>query len=147
MRQFKVLLIITLGVLFILVANAQSYKAQFKVDDTGKVSNEKGTRLGTIESDGTIKDANGKVVGKLIKSDNGSELMNHLGKKMGELLDDGTLKDAKGKTMFTISTADEAGICKILDKNGKPVGTVHENYKNQGACAYHCLANKDHKHK
>jgi hypothetical protein len=143
MKQIKLLLLITLSVLFVSASYGQSYKAQFKVDNNGQATNDKGTKLGTIESDGTIKDAKGKVVGKLI---NGTDLTDPLGKKMGEVLSDGTLKDVKGKTMFTISTADQAGICKILDKNGKEVGTVHENYKKQAACAYHCLANKEHKH-
>lgn len=118
--------------------HAQNYKQPFNVSEKGQVLNEQGVKLGWIEGDGTIKDAKGKIVGKVVKS----ELHNTTGKKMAEILADGSIKDADGKILYTISSADENGLCKILDASGREVGTVHQNYKQQGACALHCLGTK-----
>lgn len=121
------------------VSIGQNYKSQFNVQSTGQIVNDKGVKLGWIEADGTIKNAKGDVVGKIEKKDKEAELLDKLGKKMGGISEDGTLKDGKGTILFTISTDDESGVCKILDGKGKVVGTVHQNYKQQGACLYHCL--------
>jgi hypothetical protein len=147
MKTRKLLLLITLSVLISTLSFGQNYKSQFHIDKTGKIENETGTQLGTVDQDGTIKDSKGRVVGKVVKSGKETHLTDHLGKKMGELLADGSFKDDKGKVLYKLSTPDENGICKIIDKSGKEVGTVHENYKQQGACAYHCLSHKDHQHK
>lgn len=124
--------------LFFNISIAQNYKSQFNVRSTGEVVNVEGVKLGTIETDGTIKNAKGEVVGKIVKND----LLDKVGKKLGAVSEDGTLTGANGKVLFRVSTADENGICKILDANGKEVGTVHANYKQQGACAIHCLRQK-----
>lgn len=140
MKNLKsILLSLLVLVLAINVSVAQNYKSQFNVKSSGQVENDKGVKLGFIESDGTIKNAKGEVVGKVVKKDKQAELLNKVGKKMGAVSEDGTLTGKDGKVLFTISTADENGICKILDANGKEVGTVHQNYKQQGACAIHCL--------
>jgi len=33
-------------------------------------------------------------------------------------------------------------MCEVKDENGKVVLLVHENYKMQAACAYHCAQMK-----
>lgn len=124
------------------VSVAQNYKSQFSINAAGKAANDKGVTLGWIQEDGTIKNAKGEVTGKIMKNEKEAALLDKLGKKMGAVSGDGVLKDAKGKVMYTISTADENGVCKIIDASGKEVGTVHENYKQQGACMYHCLSKK-----
>jgi len=146
MKTIRLLTLLSLSILIANLSYAQNYKSQFNIDKSGKIQNGKGTQLGTIEQEGIIRDSKGHVLGKVVKSEKGSQLQDPNGHNHGELSADGTLKDQKGNVLFTIGTADQNGICKILDNTGKEVGTVHENYKQQGACAYHCLANKDHKH-
>jgi hypothetical protein len=143
MKILKTILLSLLALMLALnISVAQNYKSQFNVKSTGQVENDKGVKLGSIEADGTIKNAKGEVVGKVAKKDKGAEILDKLGKKMGAVSESGTMTGANGKVLYTISTADENGICKILDASGKQVGTVHENYKQQGACAIHCLSKK-----
>lgn len=139
MKTIKNFLVMVLAmVIAIQFANAQDYKHPYNVKENGEVVNEQGVKLGWIEKDGTIKNAKGEVIGKKVKN----QLNDKVGKKMGAVSEDGTLTGKDGKVLFRISTADENGICKILDANGKEVGTVHQNYKQQGACAIHCLSKK-----
>jgi hypothetical protein len=143
MKKAKLILLSLLALVLALnVSIAQNYKSQFNINATGQIENDKGVKLGTIEKDGTIKNSKGDVTGKAVKNNKGVVLSDKLGKKMGAVSEDGTLTGANGKVLFKISTADENGICKILDVSGKEVGTVHENYKQQGACAFHCLNKK-----
>lgn len=120
-------------------SKAQNYKEQFKVTASGKAENAQGTALGMIEQDGTIKNSHGEVVGKIVKKDKQTELLDKLGNKVGEALETGSFKNVKGEVMYTVLEADKNGECQIKDKSGKLVGSVHENYKQQGACLYHCL--------
>lgn len=136
MKQVKNLITIILGILVMnTVAFGQNAKSQFKITSEGKVE-KSGVILGTIESDGTIKDSKGNVKGKIM----GSMVHDKTGKKMAEISEDGSLKDGKGKVLYTVSSADEAGFCTVKDKNGNVIGLVDQNYKKQGACAIHCLA-------
>ncbi len=43
---------------------------------------------------------------------------------------------------YTFSEPDKDGYCEVKDKAGKVVAMVHQNYKQQGACAIHCLTKK-----
>lgn len=139
MKNIKNFLVIVLAmVIAVQYTNAQDYKHPYNVKENGEVVNDKGVKLGWIEKDGTIKNAKGEAVGKKEKN----QLNDKVGKKMGAVSEDGTLTGKDGKVLFKISTADENGICKILDAKGKEVGTVHQNYKQQGACAIHCLGKK-----
>jgi hypothetical protein len=122
------------------ISVAQNYKAQFKVNSSGQAEDANGVKIGWIEADGTIKNSKGEVVGKTTKKDKQAELLDKLGNKVAEVSENGTLKNTKGEVLFTISDADKNGECQIKDKSGKMVGTVHQNYKQQGACMYHCLA-------
>ena len=45
-----------------------------------------------------------------------------------------------------VTSAPMNGTCEAKDKSGKTMVVVHENYKQYGACAYHCLTmKKEHK--
>lgn len=118
---------------------AQNYKHPLNINSQGHVLDERGVKLGWIEEDGSIKNKDGVVVGKIQKTAGEAIFLNKSGKKIGTLSKNGTLKEINGKVLYTISTADESGVCKILDASNREIGTVHENYKQQGACAMHCL--------
>lgn len=119
------------------VALAQNPKSQFIINATGKVLTDKGIEVGWIENDGSIKNAQGVLVGKIV----GSKVLDKMGNKIAEVSSDGSLKDGKGKIIYTVLTTDASGNCKIVDASGKEVAKVHENYKMQGSCAFHCLKN------
>jgi hypothetical protein len=136
MKNLKTVLITFLISMFsVTFLFAQNYKQPFNVSSKGKIEDSKGIVLGWIEADGTVKNAKGKVVGKVAKE----VLLSKSGKKMAEISASGTVTSTDGKVLYTLTNADENGICKIIDASGKEVGTVHENYKQQGACALHCL--------
>jgi hypothetical protein len=140
----KTLKIATLSVFaFVLTLNisvAQNYKPQFKVNSSGQAVDANGVKIGWIEADGTIKDSKGEVVGKSVKKDKQAQLLDKLDNKVAEATETGTLKSTKGEVLYTVSDADKNGECEIKDKSGKTVGVVHQNYKQQGACMYHCLS-------
>jgi hypothetical protein len=143
MRNFKLFILSVFALALALnISVAQNYKAQFKVNSSGQAEDANGVKLGWIESDGTIKNSKGEVVGKVVKKDKQAEVLDKLGNKVAEALENGTLKNKKGEVIFTVSDADKNGECQIKNKSGKVVGTVHENYKRQGACLYHCLSGK-----
>jgi hypothetical protein len=143
MKTLKIFFLsVLVMVIAIQVSNAQDYKHPYNVNSSGQVVNQQGVKLGWIEADGTIKNSKGEVVGKVEKKDKQAIVLDKMGKKMGAVSENGSYTNGKGKVVYTISTADENGICKILDASGKEVGTVHENYKQQGACAIHCLSKK-----
>jgi hypothetical protein len=143
MQNLKFLILSVFAIVLTLnIAAAQNYKAQFKVNASGQAEDANGTKLGWIEADGTIKNSKGEVVGKVAKKDKQAEVLDKLGNKIAEASENGTLKNNKGQILFTVSDADKNGECQIKDKSGKVVGVVHENYKQQGACIYHCLAQK-----
>jgi hypothetical protein len=127
-------------VLTVNMSVAQNYKAQFKVNSSGQVEDAAGVKIGWIEANGTIKNSKGEVVGKTAKKDKQTELLDKLGNKVAEATETGTLKNTKGEVLYTVSDSDKNGDCLIKDKSGKTVGIVHQNYKQQGACIYHCLA-------
>jgi hypothetical protein len=122
-------------------ANAQNYKAP-KIDATGKVT-VAGMQIGSINKEGNILDAKGNKVATI---DNEGELVDiNTGKKLGKASKNGAFTKyySDGKTeVHTFSEPDKDGFCELKDKSGKVIGVVHENYKQQGACAIHCLSKK-----
>lgn len=120
---------------------AQNYKAP-KIDASGKVwVNDK--HVGNISKEGVITDQAGI---KLAHVGSDGELMDATtGKKLGLAAKNGnyTPHFSNGQSdEWTISEPDKEGMCEVKDKSGKVVGVVHENYKQQGACAIHCLTMK-----
>jgi hypothetical protein len=123
-------------VLFVLVVTATaSYAQNYKKQHIGWVTNEgiikdtAGVQIAHVDSNGNLVDMkSGKNIGKAAKNGN---YVYHSEKSKEETL--------------TVS-APMNGTCEVKDKSGKTVLLVHENYKQYGACAYHCLKmKKEHK--
>lgn len=126
----------------ITIANAQNYKAP-AIDASGKITDAKGKQIGWVTTDGTIKDSAGT---KIAHVDSEGELVDaKTGKKLGKAQKNGNYVSHFAKTPDGTLTVSEPnnGICEVKDKNGKTVLYVHENYKQFGSCAYHCLQMKN----
>jgi hypothetical protein len=126
--------------------HAQNYKAP-KIDASGKVMNEKGHHIGNISAEGVITDANGQKIasidpdGFLIDAASGKKLGK--GEKNGNFIPYFKETPDKGWTI----DAPLNGTCLVKDEKGNVKAIVHENYKQFGACAAHCLSNHMDHHK
>ena len=75
-----------------------------------------------IDGNGNIVDSTGKVIGKAPK--NGSSFIYYF----------------KGnQEKYTIGKSNHTGMCKVTNAKGETVMLLHNNYKQQAACAIHCL--------
>ncbi|RVU24159.1 hypothetical protein EOJ36_09545 [Sandaracinomonas limnophila] len=109
-------------------------------------------QIGNLTKDGSL-DNNGKVVTKV--NGNG-EIIDSNGKQLGKL--------AKGSSFvyyfndktekYTIGKPSHNGMCEVKNSDGQTVMLLHNNYKQQVACAIHCLnenhcmpSDAEHKHK
>jgi sporulation protein YlmC with PRC-barrel domain len=115
---------------------AQNYKAP-KIDASGIITVD-GKHVGTIK-DSTIANHEGQ---KIAIAGTDGILIDHKGKKLGKSEKNGNFVYFEGDEHWTISDPDAEGYCEVKDKAGNVVGTVHKNYKQQGACAIHCLTPK-----
>ena len=142
MKTLKTISLAILGVVFAAnVSVAQNYKAP-KIDGAGKIMDMDGKGIGTMSKDGVMDEKGTKMAhidgeGNLVDS--------QTGKKMGKAEKNGNFmyqfsETADGKN-FTVG-APANGICEVKDDKGKVVMLVHENYKAQAACAYHCAQMK-----
>jgi hypothetical protein len=144
MKTLK-LITVMLSVAFSIQLNAQNYKAP-KIDASGKVTDEKGSVIGSVTMDGVVIDASGNKVayinaeGAMVDAKTG----NVLGKpeKNGVILPYFEKTNEKG---WSVSTPMN-GTCTVTDGKGKVKAEVHENYKSFGACAMHCLQRKANHH-
>jgi Protein of unknown function (DUF3659) len=84
-----------------------------------------GLAVSRIDKNGNVVDSTGKAIGKLAKGSTFQYYMN-----------------GKDQT-FSISKPDHTGMCYVKDSKGKTVLLLHNNYKQQAACAMHC-ANENH---
>ena len=133
-----VLLTMTLA---INISQAQNYKAS-KIDASGRVTDKYGNYIGGITKEGIITDASGTKVAHM--DSEGSLIDEKTGEKMGKADKNGNFISHFGKTPdqgWSVS-APMNGTCLVKDKDGKVIAEVHENYKQFGACAVHCLTNK-----
>lgn len=141
MKKIKNLTFAILGVVFaIQFAVAQNYKAP-AIDASGKLSDAHGNHIGTFK-DGAMMGHDGK---KMSTIDPEGNLVDANGKKIGKAEKNGnfmyfTKETSDGKN-FNVG-APAQGICEVKDDQGKVVMYVHENYKAQAACAYHCAQMK-----
>lgn len=130
---------------FLFNAQAQNYKAP-AIDASGKITDEHGKHIGTITTDGHLSDSSGTEIAHIDKDGN---MIDHVSKKkLGKSTKNGTFvyHFDKDKTSTLTTSAPMNGTCEVKDSKGKTVLLVHENYKQYGACAYHCLQMKhDHK--
>lgn len=142
MKKFTKYLMTILGVvLAVSFASAQNYKAP-KIDASGKITDKEGKYVGNVNSKGEITDTLGIKLA-YVDSD-GSLIDAKTGKKMGKAEKNGNFvpyfKSEKNKKGLTISPPMN-GTCLVKDDSGKVVAEVHENYKQYGACAMHCMQN------
>ena len=80
-----------------------------------------GKSMTRIDGNGNTVDLNGKIIGKAPK--NGSFVY--------------YFKDNEEK--YTIGKANHSGMCKVTNAKGETVMLLHNSYKQQAACAVHCL--------
>ncbi|HVD98900.1 MAG TPA: hypothetical protein VNB90_11905 [Cytophagaceae bacterium] len=144
MRIFKKFMFAVLGVILaISTVNAQDYKhPEGLIKEDGKVFNNEGKHIGWITKDGIVKDTSGQKVAEI--DSEGNLVESATGKKLGKAEKNGNFTPYFSKTpddKWSVS-APVNGNCTVKDKNGKTVVIIHENYKQQGACAYHCLTVK-----
>ncbi len=142
MKTIKNVALAILGVVFTFnCAVAQNYKAP-AIDASGKFTNANGEHVGTFK-DGAMMGHDGE---KMATIDSEGNLVDAAsGKKMGKAEKNGNFKyfaknTSDGKNFVVGPPAQ--GICEVKDDKGKVVMVVHENYKAQAACAYHCAQMK-----
>ena len=144
----KTLKNITLAIFMMVFATnlsqAQNYKAP-KIDASGRITDTNGKYIGSITPEGVITDASGTKIGHL--DSEGSLIDEKTGKKLGKSEKNGNFIPHFAKTPDEgwSTSAPMNGTCMVKNKDGKVVAEVHENYKQFGACAIHCLThNMDH---
>jgi hypothetical protein len=130
-----------LAMLFVTLSlNAQNYKAP-TIDASGKVMDSKGEHIGNLSKEGVITNAAGTKVAYV---DSEGFLVDAMsGKKLGKGEKNGNFM------LYTKETPDKGwttdaplnGTCLVKDDKGNVKAIVHENYKQFGACAAHCLSN------
>ena len=106
------------------------------VDYKGHIMNGK-NQIGSITSTGGFDQA-GK---SMTKVDGKGNIVNSEGKIIGIAPKNGSFvyyfKDNQEK--YTIGKANHTGMCKVTNAKGETVMLLHNNYKQQAACAVHCL--------
>ena len=142
MKTLKTITLAILGVVFAInFASAQNYKAP-KIDATGKIMDKDGKHIGSVNSKGEIMDPMGMKIASVDAE--GTLVDSKTGKKLGKTEKNGNFvpyfKETPDKNGMTTS-APMNGTCMVKDASGKVVAEVHENYKQFGACAIHCLQN------
>ncbi len=131
-----------LGVVFAInIAAAQNYKAPM-INSSGKILDKNGKNIGIVTKDGTMDEKGAKM--SYIDAE-GNLIDSKTGKKMGKAEKNGNFayffsETGDGKN-FTVS-APANGTCEVKDDKGNVVLLIHENYKAQAACAYHCAQMK-----
>ena len=142
MNTIKNYAMVMLGLVFaIQIASAQNYKAP-AIDASGKFTDKGGKMMGKMTKDGMMDDKGIKVAhvdseGNLVDSKSG--------KKLGKVEKNGNFTyhymETSDSKNFTIGPPAQ-GVCEVTDDKGNVVLLVHENYKAQAACAYHCAKMK-----
>lgn len=131
------LLVMALGVN---LSKAQNYKAP-KIDASGKITDKDGKHIGNITKEGVITDEAGATIAHVDAA--GMLIDSKTGKKMGKAEKNGNFvpylpQPAEGWSVGPPMN----GTCIVKDNKGKVVAEVHENYKQFGACAIHCISHK-----
>ncbi len=142
MKTLTRLALTLLGFVFSLsVSMGQDYKhPQGLIKEDGKVLSPEGKFLGWVTKDGIIKDTLGVKIAHI--DSEGSLVDANTGKKLGKAQKNGNFIPHPTKTpdeAWTVAPPTN-GSCEVKNKKGETVVVVHENYKQYGACAYHCLS-------
>lgn len=127
------------------VSVAQDYKHPYGlIKEDGKVLDASGKHIGWVTKEGVIKDTAGVKIAQM--DSEGSLVSAKTGKKLGKGEKNGNFipqytKTSDGNGLTT--SAPMSGTCEVKNAKGETVVVVHENYKQFGACAYHCLTMKE----
>ncbi|GGD48115.1 hypothetical protein GCM10011514_10130 [Emticicia aquatilis] len=107
-----------------------------KVDYKGHIYYEK-KQIGSLNSKGGL-DQNGKAVTKVDANGNIVDMNN---KVIGKAPKNGTFVYYINGTEenYTIGKPTHTGMCEVKNAKGEVVMLLHNNYKQQAACAVHCL--------
>lgn len=140
MKTLKTLVCaILVMVLTINTSMAQNYKAP-KIDASGKITDKNGKYIGKINQQGEIMDTMGTTIAHI--DGNGMLVDPKTGKHLGKAEKNGNYLPHFPKTSEQWTTsAPMNGTCLVKNEKGEVVAEVHENYKQFGACAIHCLEN------
>lgn len=87
---------------------------------TGEGFDKGGHSVTKIDNNGNVVDSTGKAIGRLTKGQTFEYYVNDKAEQ------------------FSISKPNHNGICYVKDSNGKTIMLLHNNYKQQAACAMHC---------
>ncbi len=125
-----------IALFFIASLSVFAQKATPMVDYKGHILNGK-NQIGSITSEGGFDQA-GK---SMTKVDGKGNIVDSDGKVIGTAPKNGTFvyyfKDNQDK--YTVGKANHSGMCEVKNAKGETVMLIHNNYKQQGACAVHCL--------
>jgi hypothetical protein len=135
MKTIKIIaaLIFTVITLNCVSAQNHSYKAQ-NISSKGEIMDKNQKSLGKIEKDGTIKDAQGGLLGN-IASD--GTITDKNGVKMGKAQKNGDFWNAKGEQVIFMSNTGEA-----KDSKGHILYKTSPDYAMQ-SCAIQCFFGGD----
>jgi hypothetical protein len=141
MKTIKKMSLVLLGVVCAInIAAAQNYKAP-KIDASGKIYNMDGKYMGSLNNKGEISDTLGTKVAFV--DGTGMLIDAKTGKKLGKAEKNGNFVPYFSETPdkgWTIS-APLNGTCLVKDSKGNVKAEIHENYKQFGPCAIHCMEN------
>ena len=112
----------------------QNYKAP-GIDFSGKIKDPRGITLGSISKEGIFKNHEGQ---KIALINNKGELVDTAGKILGKPEKNGNFHNIDGELEFTVRPSKDDQ-CEVLDKDGKIVTMVHNNYKARAGAIAHCL--------
>ena len=145
-------LLVVFALYFCALFNVFAQKSVPMVNSKGHIMNHDAI-IGKMTPEGSF-DPKGKSMTKVDASGN---IVDSKGKVLGKAPKNGTFTyyfDDKAE-IFKIAKADHNGMCKVTNEKGETIMLLHNNYKNQAACAVHCLhenhcmpgdKNVDHKH-
>jgi len=142
MKKIKLMCVAFIGIMATAGVQAQNYKAP-TIDASGKVMVD-GKYAGEI-TDSTIINHEKSTIA--IVGNNGEVMDAKTKKKLGKAEKNGNFVYFESDEHWTLSDPNAEGYCEVKDKTGAVVGMVHQNYKQQGACAIHCLTVKHKEHK
>ena len=145
-------LIVIFAVFFCASISIFAQKSVPMVDSKGHIMNHNSI-IGKMTPEGSF-DPKGK---SMTKVDANGNIVDSKGKALGKAPKNGTFiyyfNDKAEK--YKIAKTDHNGMCKVTNAKGETVMLLHNNYKQQAACAVHCLhenhcmpgdKNVEHKH-
>ena len=116
------------------ISIAQNYKAP-AIDFSGTIKDGTGVTLGSISKEGIFKNHTGH---KIALINNKGELVDTSGKVLGKPEKNGNFHNIDGELEFTVKSS-KNDQCEVLDKDGKVVAIVHNNYKANAGAIAHCF--------